>query len=249
MKKWNLTLLAVTTVFSLTSCLDLDNGTDYTLYYDVMATVTTAGTHPILQMDNGEYLSCETTMPADTFTVGERYYVNFSFADTTDHLSGIFPVLFSAYGKAFIQNYDVLSVGSIDRRYDQPIIGVTWASFSGQYLNMWFWAYLPTLESNAFDLVRIMENESNSPTDTVPELYFDFRHNVESVSSVSYYDYFMSYDLSALSAEFPAAIRYKVNLSWNSVSNSESSLSGYYTPNAPFSFQQYGMPKRLAINP
>jgi hypothetical protein len=231
MKNLKILIVILLTGLTFSSCLDLGNDEDYTQYIISMATVSTGGANPEFQTDEGYYLVPQVSVPADTFSVGERYFLYYSMADTTDHALNTYPINLSSYSKVIIKNFQVLEIDSTDQWYDQPLPDFTWAWYSGQYFNTVFSTFVGTSTPNTYELVRIMENENNVSTDTVPELYFELRHNVSSYTSVGVYYHYVSFDLSSLPVEFPKATKFEINITWNSYYYGELSFSDDYIPN------------------
>lgn len=222
---WVMALMAV----AFSSCLNLGDDTEYVRDWDCMATVTTGGVNPVFQKDEGTFLVPDAAMPADTFTVGERYYIHFIYGDTTNHAQGTYSVNLWGYAKTTNKALVVLPVDSTDRWENQPI-HVTKIWYSGHYCNFLFSSFIGLSSPNTFELVRILDNESTTPTDTVPELFLELRHNVKNYSS-SYFTYrFYSFDLSSLKTDFPLATKFHIQISWNEVDFGKKTYPDYYIP-------------------
>jgi hypothetical protein len=230
MKNLKILIVILFTGLTFSSCLDMGNDDDYTQYMICMGTVSTGGANPVFQMDEGYFLVPQASVPADTFTVGERYFLYYSLADTTNHALNSYPINLSSYSMVTIKNFQVLEKDSTDQWYDQPLPDFTWAWFSGQYFNTVFSTFVSTSTPNTYELVRVMEDESTVSTDTIPELYFELRHNVSTYTTVGVYYHYVSFDLSNLPAEFPNATKFVINISWNSYYYGELSFSDDYTP-------------------
>jgi len=243
MKKWISVLATALMAFAFTSCFNLDDGSPYVRDYKCMATVTTGGVNPVFCRDNGVFLTPEDAQPADTFQVGERYFLHFIYGDTINHTANSYPVVFYRYGKTTIKDLEILPKDSTDKWEDQPVtIYDIW--YSGQYCNFFFASYAGMTTPNTFELVRIKESESTTPTDTVPKLNFELRHNVASIFTAIYYLRFLSFNLSSLSTEFPNAKRFAINLSWKEMNKGTLTFPGIYTPNQIFSDSPYLSPNR-----
>lgn len=223
---WVMALLAV----ALSSCLDLGDNTDYVQDYVCMATVTTGGVNPVLQMDEGYFLVPQAAMPADTFTLGERYYIHFSLADTTNHAMNTYPVNFYGYGKAFVKDLVFLPKDSMDRWENKPV-SMTNFWYSGHYLNFSFLSYAGIGTPNSFELIRVLDNENTTPTDTFPTLHFELRHNAKNYSTSFFYNRYYSFNLDSLTTEFPNASKFKIKVNWNDVNYGSRNVINEYTPN------------------
>lgn len=243
MKKWRLVLATALMAIALSSCFNLDDETPYVPYYKCMATVTSGGVNPVFVKDNGVLITPVDAMPADTFVVGERYFLHYAYGDTTNHSTNGYPILLYKYGKTTIKNLEVLPKDSTDIWENQSITMLdVW--YSGYYCNFFIASYMGMDTPNTIELVRIMEGESTTPTDTVPKLNFELRHNVSSIS-IAFYNYrFLSFNLSSLSTEFPNAKRFDINLRWKELNRGTMSFPGVYTPNQLFSDSPYFSPNR-----
>ncbi len=229
MKKWIFLLALALLPIAFTSCLNLDDGSKFVPEYWWMATVTTGGVNPVLQMDEGFFLTPDKAQPADTFSIGERYFLYFVMGDTINHPVNSFPIKLYKYNKVTIKALEVLPKDSIDRWGDLPI-EFSNLSYSGHYCNFVFRSFQGNGTPNTFELIRIKGNENTTPTDTVPKLYFELRHNVAaSGSSVLNYRYY-SFDLSSLETDFPNAVRFNIIISWSEIGRGIWSSNNYYVP-------------------
>lgn len=211
------------------SCLNMDDS-PYVQDYVFMGTVTTGGASPVFQLDEGFSVTPETVMPADTFQVGERYYLHFILGDTVNHPANLYPIRFYRYGKTVVKDYLDLPQDSTDKWKDQPVdMANIW--YSGHYCNLFFVSFMGVGTPNTFELVRMMENENTTPTDTVPKLVFELRHNAPEFSTFYSYFRFYSYDLSKLQTDFPNAVRFQISLKWNDYRYGTQTYTRYYTPN------------------
>jgi hypothetical protein len=234
MKKWLFLSATALLVLALSSCLKLDENNDYIQDYVSMGTVTTGGVNPVFMLDEGLYVKPVSAMPADTFVVGERYYLHFILGDTTNHPALTYPIKFYRYGLAAIKPFVVLPKDSTDRWKDQPVdMANIW--YSGHYCNLFFVSFAGIGTPNTFELVRMKESENTTANDTVPKLVFELRHNVPDYSSsYSYFRYF-SFDLSSLQTEFTHAVRYQISLKWNDYQSGTTTYTRYYTPDLLYS--------------
>ena len=242
MKKRISVLATALMAIALNSCMNLGDDNNVVRDYMCMVTVTTGGASPVFQMDEGPFLTSETNMPADTFVIGERYFIDFIFGDTINHGVGIYPIRLTLYGKTVIKNMIELPKDSTDKWGDKPI-GNLYPSFSGHYFNAFFESYAGLSDPNTFEFIRMKVDEQTTPTDTVPNLFFELRHNVEFVSTGNVYYHFYSFDLSGLSTEFPNARKFNIKVSWNDANKGLSNSTGYYTPEL-----QLPLPSLLTVN-
>jgi len=242
MKKRISVLATALMAIAMTSCMNLGNDTEVVRDYMCMVTVTTGGTSPIFQMDEGPILTSETTQPADTFVIGERYFIDFLLGDTINHGVGTYPVRLIRYGKTVIKNMIELPKDSTDRWGNKPI-AYLYPSFSGHYFNAFFASYAGISTPNTFEFIRMKVDEHTTPTDTVPNLFFQLRHNVDFVSNGIAYYRFYSFDVSNLSTEFPNAHKFKIKVSWQDANTGWSNYTQYYIPNKLLPF-----PSLLSVN-
>lgn len=230
MKKWVSVLATALMAFAFTSCFNLGDGTDYIPEYWCMATVTAGGVNPVFQMDEGFYLTPESAQPADTFTVGERYYLYFAMGDTINHPANTFPINFYRYSKTTIKSLVVLPKDSADNWEDMPItVSDIW--YSGHYCNIFFQSYSGVGTPNTFELIRFKENENTTPTDTIPKLLFELRHNVAANSYGALFYRFYSFDLNSLTTDFPNAVRFNIKISWSEIGKGTWTSTNDYIPN------------------
>ncbi|MCX6309857.1 MAG: hypothetical protein NTY32_13890 [Bacteroidia bacterium] len=233
MKKGILALATAILAFAFTSCYDFNNDTSNIKEFISMATVTTGGVNPVFQIDNGPFLTLEKTVPADTFAVGERYYLYYILGDTVNHPVNSYPISMYQYGKTTIKNLLVLPKDSTDKWKDQPIRDL-YAWYTGHYLNTFFTSFAGVSTPNTFELVRMKQEETSTATDTVPKLFFEIRHNVEVISSLNSFYRFYSFDLSSLTTEFPLATKFQINLSWNDANYGPWNKTRTYIPEQTF---------------
>lgn len=217
----------------LSSCVNWDDQ-EPTKYRYNMVTVSQGGANPIFMLDDSIYLVPNSALPADTFVVGERYFIYYLLGDTMNHPINNYPIALSQYAKANIQNFRVYDANHNDVWFNQPIhdIGASW--FTGRNWNLIFSSYLGLTSPNTYELVRNTFLEPRVPNDTVPVLHFELRHNVGSYSRSLIRDQFVCFDLEPLIQEFPHAKRFKLFLSWNSyVYGGVTYFENIYTPNTP----------------
>ena len=230
MKKWISILATAMMAFAFSSCLNLDDNNEYIPEYWCMATVTTAGVNPVFQMDEGSFLIPNKAQPADTFALGERYYVHFIMGDTINHPVKTYPIEVYHYYKTTLKNLEVLPKDSIDRWEEMPIsMSELW--YSGHYCNFYFISYRGDGTPNTFELIRMKKNENTTPTDTAPNLFFELRHNVKTNSSNVLYKRFYSFDMSSLTVDFPNAVKFNLNIRWYEMGRGYWSSTNFYKPN------------------
>jgi hypothetical protein len=230
MKKGFLVVATALLAFAFSSCLNLGDNTDYVQDYVFMGTVTTGGVNPVFLLDEGFSVTPEASMPADTFVVGERYYLHFILGDTTNHAPKLYPIKFYRYGKTDIKSLIVLPKDSTDKWKNQPVsMANIW--YSSHYCNFFFVSFAGIGTPNTFELIRMKENENTTPTDTVPKLVFELRHNVPGYSSAYSYLRFYSFDLSSLQTDFPNAYKFNISVKWNDYVYGTQSYAKYYIPN------------------
>jgi hypothetical protein len=198
-----LAILCLLPVIFLSSCLK-DEDSDSANEYYAMATVYKGGDSVMFQMDDSAFLVPYNDLPADTFQVGERYFVYFSIGDTSDFpVYSKYPILLQSYAKAFIRPVKLEPDESISKQ----VLSVQYVWCSSTYYNIVFTTYKGTSSPETFELVRISDEETNSPTDTQPELVFELQHNVETVSVNTQAIHFYSFDVSSLESSFPNATK------------------------------------------
>jgi len=234
-------------VVALTSCLNTGDDTQVVPEYMCMVTVNTGGTKPIFQMDEGPILSSETVMPIDTFQVGERYFIDFSMGDTMNHAVETYPIQLIRYGKTTIKSMIELPKDSTDHWGNKPI-AYLFPSFSGHYFNAFFQSYAGMSEPNTFEFIRMKADENTTPTDTVPYLFFQLRHNVTYITTGLAYYRFFSFDVSSLSTEFPNARKFKIKVSWEDVNAGWTNYTQYYIPNQHLTFSKLISTKKKSID-
>ena len=233
MKKWISVLATALMVFALTSCFNLNDGTEFIPEYWCMATVTTGGVNPVFQMDEGFFLTPDKAQPADTFAVGERYYLYFVLGDTINQPANTFPIQLYRSSKTTIKALEILPKDSTDRWKNMPInFSDLW--YSGHYCNFYFRSFQGDGTPNTFELIRVKETENTTPTDTVPTLFFELRHNVAANTSSVLYNRFYSFDLNSLTTDFPNAVRFYIKISWSEMGRGTWTSTNYYIPNQIF---------------
>ena len=214
---------------AFTSCFKLDDGAEVIPEWWCMVTVTTGGVNPVMQMDEGFFLTPDKAQPTDTFAIGERYYLYFLMGDTTNHPVNTYPIKLIRYGKTSIKALEVLPKDSTGRWKNMPIVfSDIW--YSGHYCNFYFRSYQGNGTPNTFELIRVKENEQATPTDTVPLLFFELRHNVATTNTYVLYDRFYSFDLSSLKMEFPNAVRFNIKTTWSELGNGTWTTTNLYIP-------------------
>jgi len=214
MKSWIPTLFLVLLAFSVTSCLK--TGDDTTSYYDVIATLTTVDDYPTFQTDDGTTLSCTNKVTTDSanFKIGTRFYLRYEFSDTIGHALKNYPIAVAKLWKVDTKDFVSIEKDSTDNYYNQALESVYIIDIGGNYFNMVFNTYGQSGITDTYELVRTKDVESTSPQDTLPTIYFELRHNVNTANSAIYNSRFASFKLSPLLTEFPLAKEFKLNLKW-----------------------------------
>lgn len=230
MKQWISIWATVLLSFAFSSCLNTDDGTDYVREYGLMGTVTSGGANPVFHMDEGFSVVTTNSVPADTFQVGERYFLHFILGDTVNHVAQLYPVKLFRFGKTVLKPYVVLPADSTDVWYNQPI-GMSGLWYSGQYCNIVFTSFMGVGTPNSIELVRMEGDETTTPTDTAPKLYFELRHHVPNYSSGYTNARFYSFELSSLEADFPNASKFDITIKWNEYGRGTLSYKQWYIPN------------------
>jgi hypothetical protein len=219
----------VLTLVLLSSCINL-NEEETTKYKYNLVTVSQGGVNPKFLVDDSVYLVPNSAMPADSFQVGERYYIYYLLGDTLNHSINQYPISLHQFGKANVQNFKVYDENNDDIWYNSPIseIGSSW--FTSNCWNIIFSSFLGVTTPNTYELVRNKFLESTEPTDTVPVLYFELRHNVSSYTLAATRDQLVCFDLDTLTQEYPQAKRFKMYLRWNLVNNGITYYESTYSP-------------------
>jgi hypothetical protein len=228
MKKWMLALPLAFLVFTFTSCFDdIDN--ESVIYYLNMATVSTGGEYPVFSTDNGITYNSETKQNADSFAIGERYFLIYTCTDTSTSSLDYYNIQITDYQLVHVKAFSTLPEDSTDDLTSQTMMSVAWLWTGNDYLNAIFYPYKSLTLPNAYDLMRIESSESNLTTDTVPTIYFKLLHHVDLINANYYTRQAFSYDLSPLVTEFPAAYKFKIHVSWTA-SDANDSEDLVYVP-------------------
>jgi len=196
---------------SLVSCVDTK---EEPIYYDVMATLTEAEGLPSFQTDNGYTLQCDTKLSTsiDSFKTGNRFYLRYSFGDTTNHAAMTYQIKLSKIWYVSVKNFVTVEKDSVDKYGNQPLEFIYSLGIGGKYLNATFNTFTAMSSKDGFELVRMKKNEPTYPQDTPPTIYFQLRHNVSSISTYTFNTRIASFDLSSLAAEYPLVNKININL-------------------------------------
>jgi len=226
------------------SCI-LDDETENTYHYALMATVVSGGDYPFFKTDVGEVLECSNVVKNDSvFNPGDRYYLSFSMEETVSSDAYLFPIVLNSSLKVKTRNFVTIEKDSADIYNNKQLGSVFDSWISGNYINMVFYAYTPLTSISTFELVRFKKYESNTEQDTVPTIFFEFRHNTEGINSIPTMNLY-SYELSPLISEFPVAKEFEINLTWFSVYGNQTYVY-IYTPYDP-SESLFSSMKKAAI--
>lgn len=225
-------IFAVLLLVAVASCQKEDQNQG--LYYETMGTVISVGDYPSFQTDAGSVLNCTNEVQTDTGSIiekGERYFLWFLYDDTTNHEANVYPVVLKGYAKVTLKDYVTLDADSVDECfYNQALSGLSNMTIGGDYLNLVFHAYKSYLEPSDFELIRLVYDTNASPQDTLPNIYFNFRHNNQVISATFTEAQFYSFDLRPLAAEFPMAKSIRITLRWVDVKNGLQMYTRNYSP-------------------
>lgn len=225
-----LSLMAL--MFASVSCTDFKES-DSVTYFETIASVNTAGDYPSFKTDEGNTLNCSNIIETDTgsvLKVGERIYIYYTLGDTTGHASKTYPIQLYRFGKAKIKDFVTVKKDSVDSYDNQQIKSIYRFWIGGDYFNMMFYTYSPVTSVNSYELVRMMKNEDNTASDTVPEVSLELRHNTSAINYLSYNLNIFCFDLSPLTTDFPVATKIKINLKWLDVNNGSQTYNFVYVP-------------------
>ena len=198
---------------SFVSCLDTK---EEPIYYDVMATLTEADGFPTFQTDNGYILQCDSKLSTsiDSFKTGNRFYMRYSFGDTTNHAPKIYPIKLSKIWYVTVKNFVTVEKDSLDKFGSQPLEFIYSLGIGGKYLNATFNTFTSMSNKDGFELVRIKKDEPTYPQDTPPTIYFQLRHTVASITTFAFNTRIASFDLSPLVTEYPLVNKININLKY-----------------------------------
>lgn len=221
-------LLMVSIGASLTSCLNSDEDNNEKDWL-CAATVKTGGARPVFQMDEGLILTTSQNLAADSFKVGQRYFLQVCYGDTTNHPANTYPVVVKVYQPAVVKDYIVWAKDSADSWGNAPISNL-YAWYSGHYFNTWFVSFASESKTSTFELIRDLNKTSATSTDTVPELFFSFRHNTSSYSTDMSFSRTISYNLNSLKTEYPNAKRFLITVVWKDIVRGTDDFTLTYYP-------------------
>ena len=234
MNRCILALSLMALMFASVSCTDFKES-DSVIYFETIASVTTAGDYPSFKTDEGNTLNCSNIIETDTgsvLKVGERIYIYYTLGDTTGHVSKTYPIQLYRFGKAKVKDFATVKKDSIDPYDNQQIKSIYRFWIGGDYFNMMFYTYSPVTSINSCELVRMMKNEDNTASDTVPEVSLELRHNTSAINYLSYNLNIFCFDLSPFITDFPVATKIKINLKWVDVNNGSQTYNFVYVPSA-----------------
>lgn len=217
---------------SLVSCVDTK---EEPIYYDTMVTLTESKGLPTFRTDNGYILQCdkELSTTIDSFKTGNRFYLRYSFGDTTNHVAKTYPINLSKIWYVTVKNFVTVEKDSVDKYGNQPLEFLYSIGMGGHYLNATFNTFITSNSKDGFELVRMKKNEPVYPQDTPPTIYFQLRHNVSSIFAYSVNTRIASFDLSSLAAEYPLVKKININLKYTIYpNNTPDSCTFSYEPNA-----------------
>lgn len=232
MKKTFLALSVIFLVFAATSCMNMDDEETADNYFELMATVTSADDYPSFRTDEGFILNSTTKISSDTgaiFTIGDRFLLRCSYADTTNHVEKTYPVVIANYNKISIKAYRTIERDSVDTRIHKELYSMNYGTITNNYFNLFFRTYKPQKDPSSCELVRIKDDEPLSQG-AEPVVCFELRHYTGALSYSYYLVNLCSFDLRPIRAEFPLASKIKVNLTWLDSNTQSASSILYYTP-------------------
>gem|GEM_PF-599058 len=235
-------------LLSLTSCFNDSNNDDSTstLSSEWVATAVAVGDYPVFRTDDGYILSCTNKISTDTgvvFTSGVRYYLAYDVTDTTGVSSSkTYQVKLNSYAKMSVKDYVTVEAGATDpyTEYEQDLFDVSGFLLTGNYLNTFFRTYAPLTSDNSYELIRLKGEETNTGA-TIPTAKFELRYQSKTLSSYVHSN-FVSFNMSQLITDFPAADTVKLSVIWND----RSVGTGLYETNYgfPYSGPYSGAPKK-----
>jgi hypothetical protein len=205
-----------------------------------MVNVTAGGIPPILETDEGVVfnpVNLSTSDPSLSFDTGDRLYILFSFYDTTSHPANRYSINLEGYLKVQIADFKEVEADSADRFANNPLYNVYRIGITKNYLNVIVDAYLSD-DADQLKLVRYKKNEPSSQVDTMPAIYFEVRHDVESVSLSTYNSEAWSYRLDTLLNEYPQAKSFKLSVTVYSLTGGQKTFDLTYKPDRD-EFEEY----------
>lgn len=232
MKKYFWILPLITVFFLAQSCLK-DDEEESVNYYETMAFVTIAGDKPSFMTDYGISLKSELSLASDTgdvFDLGQRVFMVFSYGDTLNLVNNVYPIIIKEYAPVTVSDFKTVKPDSVNPYYDQILYHVYRFYITQNYFNSIIYTYQPLTSINTCELIRVMENENNTPDSEFPTVNFEIRHNASAVN----YDYYklrlFSHDLSPLAVEFANADSIKLKLRWNESTSLNQTHEFIYKP-------------------
>jgi hypothetical protein len=215
MKKWTLVSALIILSFSLTSCFKTE---DDSSSYNVMATLVTADSYdyPSFKVDAEYTLNSTNKITAESgfFEEKGRYYLSFTFGDTTNQVLKTYPIKIKKIWKSTIKDFVTVDQDATDTYKNCGIQALYLASVRNNYVDMIFNTYTSTGTKDDYELVRMKGYEDNNSQDIMPTIYFELRHNVVGIDTTGYNSRIASFDISSLITEFPLATSFNIDLKW-----------------------------------
>lgn len=232
MKRFLVSLPLILLVFSFVSC---NKQEENDIIYDQMVTLTEIKDYPVFQTDNGYFLNGTNLKSPNTedYKVGNRYYLRYSFADTTSHPAKTYDIVLNSVFTVAKKGFVNLERDTEDPYKNQALQGLFFREVSGNYLNMVFSTFNSQSGNEDFLLVRMKKEENNSVSDELPTVCFELRHNVTITYAYDYSTRMASFDLTPLTTEFTAAKKIRVKLKstiYNYATTLMDTCSFMYTP-------------------
>jgi hypothetical protein len=212
-------------------CIDLDDKKE-TSYYEAMVNVTAGGIPPTFETDEGVVFNPVNLSSSDaslSFETGDRLYILFSFYDTTNHAANRYSINLEGYLNVQIADFKEVDADSADRFANNPLYNVYRIGITKNYLNVIVDAYHSD-DADQLKLVRYKKNEPSNQVDTMPTIYFEVRHDVESASLNTYNSEAWSYRLEPLLDEFPRAKSFKLSVTLYSMTGGQKTFDLTYKP-------------------
>lgn len=229
MKKWQIIVLIPLLFTSFFGCKEGTISEPY--YYYSMATATQSGFNPLFKLDDSSLVRPINDMPADSFIMGQRYFLFFANADTTGMSPAYKPIMLEYYRKASMYNMEVLHPDSLIGPDPKPILNVQYVWISGRYINIVFETFRNVSDNPQYRLVRILGEEHNELTDLQPEFVFELRQQTELVHSSMRLAHYVSFDVGNLGSEYTHATKIKIKLKYKTSGGGFAIYEYSYKPN------------------
>jgi len=244
MKKIFWTLPALIVFFCTFSCNNVDEDEPSTISYEAIGYVTSNDAKPTFITDYGTTLVSSLAITSDTgdvFQNGQRVFLRFSYADTTNHEANKYSINISEYAQVSVSEIKTVKPDSINPYLNQSLYYVYRMYISGNFFNSILYTYKALTDLDALELVRVMESENNSEGSKFPTLRFELRHDAQAVNSGYYRLRLNSFNLLPLVEEFPQADSLNLRVEWSESSGSGQTYDFIYHPSDPSVTPSVGM--------